>query len=330
MSRLFAVWMAFLSGAVLSACSPDKPQNSGQITLHIADQFNILRSVVDSAGEGAPKGYKLQWANFVGGPAIIAAETGGSIDVGWMRETPVVFAQAARSPICVVAVLRPIRKGVSTLGLVVAASSSIHGPADLKGKKIAYLPGTVSQYYLMRLLDQARLTLDDVKTVTVTTGAVVPLLEKGSIDAAVTADPFLSSLAESGKARLLKVEGEPLTPEFSFLVARASAVNDPKLESVLGDFVVRVARAYKWQREHVDAAVPVVAKLYKLPPGIAKAVIANTPLHGVPIDDDVIAAQQAEGDAFLSAGLIKQRIDASALFDNRFNARVVAFNRKTQ
>ena len=33
-----------------------------------------------------------QWSTFIGGPAVLAAQTGGSVDVGFMAETPLVFA----------------------------------------------------------------------------------------------------------------------------------------------------------------------------------------------------------------------------------------------
>jgi sulfonate transport system substrate-binding protein len=309
---------------MLAGCSPPDAPDAHSVTLHVADQLNVLRSALESAGEAEPKGYKIQWSHFIGGPAIIAAETGGSVDLGWMRETPIVFAQAAGSPIRVVMVMQPIRTGTSTIGLIVPANSPIRTPPDLKGKKIAYMAGTVTQYYLMRLLELGKLNLNDITSVSISPGALQSLLENGGIDAAVSAEPMISSVVDQGKIRLLHAEGEPLTPEFSFLVARASALKDPKLEAAMADFVLRVARAYKWQREHVDTAAPIVAKLYKIPVRVVKTVIARSPLHGVPINAEVIAKQQAETDAFLSAGLIKQHINVTSLFDTRFNARISA------
>lgn len=321
-TRLYVLGILVLP--VLASCSPPDSPDARTVTLRVADQFNVLRSALESAGEGTPKDYKLQWSNFIGGPSIIAAETGGSVDLGWMRETPIIFAQAAGSPIRVVMVLRPIRSGTSTIGLILSTKSPIRSPADLKGKKIAYMPGTVTQYYLMRLLELGKLNLGDITSVSITAGVVQNLLENGGIDAAVSAEPMISSLVDQGKIRLLAVKDEPLTPEFSFLVARQSALKDLKLQAAMADFVIRVSRAYKWQREHVDVAAPVVAKLYKLPVGIARTVIKRSPLHGVPIDADVIAKQQAETDGFTRAGLIKQHLDVAPLFDTRFNDRIAA------
>ena len=47
------------------------------------------------AATNALKGaaYTVNWTNFIGGPPVIAAETGGSVDLGDMAETPTIFAQ---------------------------------------------------------------------------------------------------------------------------------------------------------------------------------------------------------------------------------------------
>ncbi|MGQ2930117.1 MAG: hypothetical protein ACT6Q3_06560 [Sphingopyxis sp.] len=92
-----------VAGAFLSLAACGGTAESGT-TLKVADQLHALKSSLDVAGEGQPTDYKIEWANFIGGPPIIAAQTGGSIDVGWMAETPLIFAQAAGSPVKVVAV----------------------------------------------------------------------------------------------------------------------------------------------------------------------------------------------------------------------------------
>jgi sulfonate transport system substrate-binding protein len=56
--------------------------NSGQVVLRVGDQMHGLETLLKAAGEDKPgDGYTIEWSNFVGGPAVIAAQTGGSVDV---------------------------------------------------------------------------------------------------------------------------------------------------------------------------------------------------------------------------------------------------------
>jgi len=167
-------------------------EDSEVLRLRIADQFDLLRTVLVSAGVDRPAGHDIQWSNFVGGPNIIAATIGGSVDVGWMAATPLVFAQAAGSPVKVIAAVEAANDRTSTFSLVVASDSEIRSIADLKGKNVFHLPGTQSQYFLFKLLEQEGLSLDDIVTVSAQAGAgsAPALLANGRIDAAVMNDPL--------------------------------------------------------------------------------------------------------------------------------------------
>jgi len=185
--------------------------NSGQVVLRVGDQMHGLETLLKAAGEDKPgDGYTIEWSNFVGGPAVIAAQTGGSVDVGWMYETPLVFAQAAGSPIKVIAAARPVRPGTSSVALVVPVGSPVHGVANLRGRSVGFLRGTVTQYLLVRLLEQAGMSLSDIRSVNLTTLSTA-LLENGTMDAALTVDPYLSQMLADGKARIVATGGEQST-----------------------------------------------------------------------------------------------------------------------
>jgi sulfonate transport system substrate-binding protein len=324
------VWPVHLSVLLLlvvMGCSRHGAEHSHLVTLHVADQLKFLQSAMESAGEDHPGNYNIEWSNFVGGPGIIAAETGGSVDIGWMAETPMVFAGAAGSPIRVIAVINPATSTASQYGLLVAPGSSIRTIRDLKGKKIAYMPGTVTQYYMMRLLARGGLTLSDIVTVSVPLGAVAHLLDTHAIDAAASADPLLSAMVQAGQAREISFGKERLTPGFSFLVAPETTLADEKLRPAIGDFIARVARSYKWERDNARAAAPTVARLYRVSQSVARMVVARSPRRCVPIDNSIIRQQQVETDAFLHAGLINRSVNVKAQFDLSFNKLVARVER---
>ncbi|MBN8844087.1 MAG: ABC transporter substrate-binding protein [Sphingomonadales bacterium] len=300
----------------LSACGGAGSGADGT-TLKVADQLHALKSSLDVAGQGQPADYKIEWANFVGGPPIIAAQTGGSIDVGWMAETPLIFAQAAGSPVKVVAVSQSAKQGGSAYALVVKPDSPIRTGADLKGKSVTFMKGTVLHYFIANLLEKHGLSLKDIKQVQAT-GFGTGLLDKGAADAVILTEPFLTELEQAGKIRVIAT-GADYTPGFNYLVASDAALADPAKAKAIGDLVARAAKAQRWQREHVKEAAPALAKQYNVSVAIAEKIIERSPSRYTPIDAQVIAQHQAEADLFLKEGLIRKKLDVSTIFDKRYN-----------
>jgi sulfonate transport system substrate-binding protein len=313
---------ALAAAAFLSLAACGGPVDSGT-TLKIGDQLHALKSSIDVAGEGQPTDYKIEWANFVGGPPIIAAQTGGSLDVGWMAETPLIFAQAAGSPVKVVAVSKTVAGGGSPYALVVKPDSPIRSIADLKGKSVSFMKGTVLHYFVARLLDKQGLSLKDIKPVQAT-GFGTGLLDKGSADAITIGEPYLTQALDAGKVRVLASGAPPNTPGVFYLVASDAALADPVKAKAIGDLVARAARATRWQRENVTKAAPALAKRYNIDAKTAEKIIRRAPANYTPVNDAIIAAHQDEADLFFKEGLIRKKLDASQIFDKRYDAIVAA------
>jgi len=314
----------FVAGALLSLAACGGAGSGADGTrLKIGDQLHALKSSLDVAGEGTPSDYKIEWANFVGGPPIIAAQTGGSLDVGWMAETPLIFAQAARSPVKVVAVSKTIDGGGSPYALVVKPDSPIRSIADLKGKSVSFMKGTVLHYFVARLLEEQRLSLKDIKQVQAT-GFGTGLLDKGSADAITIGEPYLTQALDAGKVRVLASGTPPNTPGFFYLVASDAALADPAKARAIGDLVQRAARATRWQREHPAEAAPALAKRYNVDGKTAEKILKRAPAAYAPISDAIIAAHQDEADLFFREGLIRKKLDARQIFDTRYDGLIAA------
>ena len=144
--------------------------------------------------------------------------------------------------------------------------SDIKKLSQLKGKKIAYSTGTITQYLLLNTLKKAGLSFDDVQAVNFTGLNGQTAFENGDVDAAVISDPFLSGYLLDGTARILTT-GAGLTPGFTYLVARDDALEDKQLNAALSDFVGRVTRAQQYWTAHPDQVAASNAANFKLPPG---------------------------------------------------------------
>src|ERR1035441_5691373 len=128
-----------------------------------------------------------------------AAFQGGQIDI--MVSSADVFAQEVAQGI----------KGEIILvtdesfgGDGIVAKTGITSAAGLRGEKIAFARATPSQYFLYRYLAKSGMSLSDVNQVIVQDpGNAGQAFLGGSVDAAVTFEPFLSQVASSSKGHVL-------------------------------------------------------------------------------------------------------------------------------
>ena len=107
----------------------------------------------------AADGVQVQWTEFPGGPQLLEGLNVGSIDFGVTGETPPVFAQAAGADLLYVAYEPP---APNSEAILVPKDSPIKSVAELKGKKVVLNKGSNVHYLLVRALEDAGLTKDDV------------------------------------------------------------------------------------------------------------------------------------------------------------------------
>jgi sulfonate transport system substrate-binding protein len=312
----------FFGGYFLRSGDAASPSDETKKTLRVGDILGAQKMQLEAAGENSTKDYELEWSNFSAGPPIVAAATGGSIDVGWMAETPVIFAQASASPITVIGVAVPEDPARVGIGLAVAEDSDIHSPEQLKGKKVALLPGTILHYVLIQWLEQAGLSLSDIQPVNLmanTASSAGQIVRDRGVDAAVLLDPILTKTLTEGGIRLIAGPSEGINSGMRYLIASQSFLQRPEAENLLADYLARVARSYEWQSHFPEKAAPYLAKLYGLTNEQARIVLEQGKSRFVPISDAVLARHQAEAETFYRLGLLQHPLDTSTMFDDRFN-----------
>lgn len=89
--------------------------------------------------------------------------------------------------------------GPNPAPLMVSTDSGITDPADLKGAKIGTTGETGFGYYsIAKALDSIGLTLDDIETVNLGAGDIIPAMANGSVDASWTIEPISTAISEEG------------------------------------------------------------------------------------------------------------------------------------
>jgi sulfonate transport system substrate-binding protein len=296
------------------------------VTLNIGDQLDVLQSLLTASGEAQKLPYKLNWHEFPGasGPQLVAAEAGGSIDLAYLGDTPLIFAQAAGDSLKVVGASEIADSAThSPDGIVVPASSPITKVSQLKGKQVALTVGTVFQYVAIQILKTGGLAYSDVTPVNLSLADGMAALQKGSVAAWVTTDPYISLLTSGGKFRLLRnAAGVYNSP--TFLVTPASDLTQPKEQLALGDLVSRVALAGQWAKAHPAqwAAVEAQGGFKGLPVSLIEETLTRAQSVFVPIDANLVKQQQAQADTFLSEHQLSTAVKVDSEFDGRFNSLV--------
>jgi sulfonate transport system substrate-binding protein len=308
---------AFTTGASAAA----KTTNLTGVTITFADQFKQYQTILTAANALKGAQYTVNWQEFVGGPPIVAAETGGSVDLGDMAETPTIFAQAAGDPVKVVAATVSANSKVSPFDLVVPASSTVKKLSQLRGQTIGVQEGTVEQYVLIQILKKVGIPYSAVTIENLTVVNAAAAVSSGKVAAALISQPLTAIDQAAGKIRVLAT-GAGYTTTLGYLTASQSALDNPRKAAAIADFIQRFYKAEAIVKKNPQLAINTYVKIFGVTLAEAKQAAATVQETGTPITPAIIKYQQTEANTFLSLGLITKKLNVKSIFDLPFNKAV--------
>ena len=244
-----------------SASTKAAAPNLSGVTITFADQFKEYQTILTAANALKGAQYSVNWQEFVGGPPIVAAETGGSVDLGDMAETPTIFAQAAGDPVKVVAATVSANPKISPFDLVVPASSTIKKVSQLKGQTIGVQEGTVEQYDLIQILKKARIPYSGVTIENLSVINAAAAVSGGKVAAALISQPLTAIDLAGGKIRVL-TSAAGYAQTLGYLTASQSALDNPKKAAAIADFVQRFYKAAALLKKDPLLAEQAYVKIY--------------------------------------------------------------------
>jgi aliphatic sulfonates family ABC transporter substrate-binding protein len=244
------------------------------------------------------RGVRLEWLEFPSGTQLLDALAAGGVDLGVVGEGPPILAQAANAPIVYLAAEPPAPHDEA---IVVHADAPYRTVADLKGKTIALSKGSSADYLVVRALDEARLTYDDVKIAAVPPTGARAAFESREVDAWAIWNPLLAWISYASGARVLR-DGAGLAPNTAYYVgARSFADAHPEL---IAAFLDEVQATGRWANDNTERVVELLAHALAMPRPPLAAALARSRFGARPFDDDTLAAQQAVADTFHRVKLI--------------------------
>ena len=293
-------------------------------TLTVADQNEVLQTLMQASGEADKLEADVTYANFLGGPAILEAFRAGALDLALVGNTPPIQAHAS-------GLVLPIVGAVTTTEvdyhLAVRPGLQIDRLEDLAGRNLSYAEGTGRQPFILNALKVAGLTPDDVQFVSLKAADMPDAVRAGQVDVAVLNEPHYSRYVRTfpGASALPDAEHDRLPRTLSYLYASPEALADPGKSAAIAQFVSGWIDANRWRSEHAEGwADTYYIGLQRLSPEEGRAAAEAEGKPSFPTLSELVETQQGLIDVIHAAGGLPRRLDASEEFDFRFDAVIAA------
>jgi sulfonate transport system substrate-binding protein len=327
--REFLATVAGAAGALgLAACSADA---SGSTTLGLSSPLPKTVSAstslviapvtaqlgLQASGQIGKLPFKVSsWPNLTAGPDVIEAFRARALDLAENAGIPPIQAQSTGLPVKIVAV------GLNRkpeYWPVTAPGSHLTSASQFRGKKLAFSQGQAQGVVLLRVLAQAGISTKDVDLIPLTSDEFATALEAKQVDVAVMSQPdlqeYLNGFAKEG-AHVIPTNVIDL---LDILWSPASVLEDEEKAAAIKAYIPFWARFTVWEYENQAKWIQtyyVENQHLTAEQGQLIMNSAGKPLFP-PSWDSAIAWEQQTAN-LLAAGGYDHKLDASKLFDRRF------------
>ena len=199
----------------LSAC--DSPSESlDKLTIAHAYQASFgLLYVAEKAGFIKAEGLEVQFKRYSFGRETLLATLDGEGDIATPFDTPVALAILQNAPVRVLSSLSVLLGNAQVLA---NKQRGIRTPADLKGRRIGYIPNTSGEYILSMVLANAGIDEQQVNLLPLKSpDELSQALVRGDVDAAALWAPFTHTIATELGAKVLEGFTSPTYVETALL-----------------------------------------------------------------------------------------------------------------
>lgn len=311
LSRRLVLGLALSLGLLPSTASfaADKPD---AITIDWAT-YNPVSMLLKDKGwleeEFAKDEIAINWVQSLGSNKALEFLNAGSIDFGSSAGAAALVSKINGNPIKSIYVYsKP-----EWTALVTGKDSGINSVADLKGKSVAVTRGTDPHIFLVRALQGAGLTEQDITPVLLQHPDGATALVRGDVDAWAGLDPMMANVELNEGARLFYRDADANT--YGILSTRQEFLEQHP------DLVKRVLVVYETARkyaiEHPDELKASFVAATKLPDAVAdKQLNERTDLSNGVIGEAQRESILQAGLALQKAGVIEASVDVQKTLDD--------------
>ncbi|TFE02459.1 aliphatic sulfonate ABC transporter substrate-binding protein [Jeotgalibacillus sp. R-1-5s-1] len=301
---------------VLAGCSAnaDSDELPDKITLDYA-YYSPTSLVLKEQGlveeALADEGVEVEWVLSQGSNKALEFLNSRSVDFGSTAGAAALIAKSNGSPIeSVYLYAKP-----EWTALVAAEGSDIQSVEDLAGKKVAATLGTDPYIFLLRALEEAGLSSEDVEIVNLQHPDGANALSSGQVDAWAGLDPHMARAELDTGAELFYRNADFNT--YGTLNVRSDFAEDyPELvETVIEQYEI----AREWTIENPDEAAAILSEEADMNIEVAKASVARNDFSNPVIGSEHTEALIAAGEVLRNEEVIDADADVESLVDELLN-----------
>lgn len=319
-SLLFSIVLSLVFA--ISSCSNSTAEKPDTIRVDFA-YYNPVSLVLKEKGwleeELAADNIKVEWTQSLGSNKALELLNSRSIDFGSTAGAAALLGKANGNPIKAIYIFSK-----PEWTALVTRSNNINRVEDLRGKKVAATRGTDPHIFLLRALDQAGLSENDIELVQLQHADGKAALERGDVDAWAGLDPFMAQTELEQGSRLFY--RNPDFNSFGFLNVRSEfATQHPA-------YVERVLAAYEkarqWSIQNPNELKATLVRATKLNDAVAAKQLERTDLSNSSIGQTQKATIEAAGDVLKRSGVVANSVNldqtATDLIDPQFIEKVAS------
>lgn len=286
-----------------AAAAPDRFrvgfQKSAAILVALHRRGNLEKRL-EELGVG-----RVEWVEFQFGPPMLEALGAGAIDIGYVGDTPPIFAQAAGAPLVYAACAT-----ATCSGILVREDAPLRTVADLAGKRVALAKGSSAHSFTVLALKRAGLGFGDIRPHYLAPADAVAAFATGAVDAWTVWDPYLALAQGRHGGRLLtSSELDPALRSNSFYLANRDFAE--AWPGTLDAALQEIAAVTRWAAGDLDGLADLAAAATGVDPQAQRIAVGRQEIDLRPVTPATLAAQQAIADAFHALGLIPRAVDVA-------------------
>jgi NitT/TauT family transport system substrate-binding protein len=160
----------------------------------------------------------------------------------------------------------------------IVAVEGIKSIEDLRGREIAFPSGLPSHFFLYSVLKEHGMKMSDIKPVVMDADQAGAAFASGSIDAAVTWEPWLSKAREVGRGHVLE-DSKTHPGEIADVLFMREAVISQRSQEIEG-LIKAWYKAVDFMTSNPDEARAIIAKSFNLPEEKVAALLPGIRIEG--------------------------------------------------
>lgn len=327
--REFLATMAGAAGALgLAACSADA---AGQVTLSLTAPLPktvssstslVIAPVTEqlalkASGQLSKLPFKVSsWPNLEAGPDVIEAFRAHALDLASNAGIPPIQAQSSGLPVKIVAVAQ---NRLPEYWPVTAPGSDITSASQFRGKKLGFSQGQAQGVVLLRVLAEAGIPTKDVDLIPLTSDEFATALEARQVDVAVMSQPDLQEYLNGFAKEGAHVISTNVVDFLDILWSPVSVLEDADKAAAIKAYIPFWARTAVWEYENRAQWIQTYyVGNQHLTAAQGELITKAGGKPWFPESWDKAIAWEQETADLLHSGGFDPKVDASELFDRRF------------